>query len=347
MGLQRTVARPAELPAQDRLRADRRPAWFQAEGVAHAGARLTLFPGRRAQGASTSIEVSPTLARGRWRIPYRALGRVRALALHDRIVARRLERIADRIDLVHTWPLGAAETLRTARRLGIPTVLERPNAHTRYAYTVVRDECERLGVAASRGSRARVQRAPSPARGRGVPPRRPAALPLGLRRADVPRRGLLVGDARPPLLRLRPRHVPAEAALGRAAGRVHDAVRRRFRRTQGRALRPRGLAPVAGQPYRHVPDRGRVPAGVPGTARVAAEASERQGARAPHRRRRPDARQRRARPAESRGGLCARLCRGAGQRVRAPSPTLPPRSASTRGTRSSIAPATSIRSPRT
>jgi glycosyltransferase involved in cell wall biosynthesis len=47
---------------------------------------------------------------------------------------------------VHAWPLGALSTLRTARRLGIPTVLERPNAHTRFAYEAVREECARLDV---------------------------------------------------------------------------------------------------------------------------------------------------------------------------------------------------------
>jgi glycosyltransferase involved in cell wall biosynthesis len=36
--------------------------------------------------------------------------------------------------------------METASRLGIPTVLERPNAHTAFAYEVVRRECERLGV---------------------------------------------------------------------------------------------------------------------------------------------------------------------------------------------------------
>jgi glycosyltransferase involved in cell wall biosynthesis len=75
------------------------------------------------------------------------LGQVRALRMHDRIVARRLPRLAARIDVVHTWPLGALETLRVARRLGIPTVLERPNALTRVAYKLVQDECDRLGVA--------------------------------------------------------------------------------------------------------------------------------------------------------------------------------------------------------
>jgi glycosyltransferase involved in cell wall biosynthesis len=62
------------------------------------------------------------------------------------VVARRLPGLADRIDLVHTWPLGARRTLEAAARLGIPTVLERPNAHTRFAYEAVQAECERLGI---------------------------------------------------------------------------------------------------------------------------------------------------------------------------------------------------------
>ncbi|MDH5811894.1 MAG: glycosyltransferase family 4 protein [Candidatus Verstraetearchaeota archaeon] len=33
-----------------------------------------------------------------------------------------------------------------AKSLGIPTVLERPNAHTRFAYAVVQQECKRLGL---------------------------------------------------------------------------------------------------------------------------------------------------------------------------------------------------------
>ena len=72
------------------------------------------------------------------------------MKLHDRLVARMLPRVAEEIDVVHVWPLGALETLRIARRLGLPTVLERPNAHTRFAYEVVQRECERLGVALPR-----------------------------------------------------------------------------------------------------------------------------------------------------------------------------------------------------
>jgi glycosyltransferase involved in cell wall biosynthesis len=98
-----------------------------------------------------SVTVQPTLAWGKLRVSYKLLGTMRACRLHDWIVARRLEQVADRIDIVHAWPLGALQTLKTAARLGIPTVLERPNAHTRFAYRVVQEECERLGVQLPRG----------------------------------------------------------------------------------------------------------------------------------------------------------------------------------------------------
>jgi glycosyltransferase involved in cell wall biosynthesis len=121
-------------------------AWHQAEGVAAAGADLLVMPGSVQRPLPEGIRVQTTLSRGRFTVPYRALGRMRAMKLHDRLVARALPGLADEIDIVHAWPLGALETLKTARRLGIPTVLERPNAHTRFAYEAVRDECARIGV---------------------------------------------------------------------------------------------------------------------------------------------------------------------------------------------------------
>jgi glycosyltransferase involved in cell wall biosynthesis len=122
-------------------------AWHQAAGVAEAGGDVLAMPGAIHRPLPPGVRVRPTLARGPLRIPYKPLGRARALRLHDRIVAHALPKLAREIDVVHTWPMGARETLRTARRLGIPAVLERPNAHTRFAYEVVRAECERLGVA--------------------------------------------------------------------------------------------------------------------------------------------------------------------------------------------------------
>jgi glycosyltransferase involved in cell wall biosynthesis len=121
-------------------------AWHQAAGAGEAGVEVLSMPGAVHRALPAEVQVRPTLTFGPVRMPYKALGRTRALALHDRIVARALPKLAGQIDVVHAWPQGARETLKTARRLGIPTVLERPNAHTRFAYEVVRDECERLGV---------------------------------------------------------------------------------------------------------------------------------------------------------------------------------------------------------
>ncbi len=112
-------------------------AWQQVNGLAAAGADLLVFPGVLHKPVSANVRVRQTLARGKARISYKLLGAMRACALHDYIVSRRLEKLAGQIDIVHTWPLGSLRTLRTAARLGIPTVLERPNAHTRFAYEVV------------------------------------------------------------------------------------------------------------------------------------------------------------------------------------------------------------------
>jgi len=126
-------------------------AWQQVNGLLNAGATVLVFPGSLSRELQAGAVIRPTLARGRFRIPYRVLGTERACALHDWIVSQRMKQLAGKIDIVHTWPLGSLRTLKTAARLGIPTVLERPNAHTRFAYEVVRKECEKLGVVLSPG----------------------------------------------------------------------------------------------------------------------------------------------------------------------------------------------------
>ena len=126
-------------------------AWQQVNGLLNAGATVLVFPGSLSRELQAGAVIRPTLARGRFRIPYRVLGTERACALHDWIVSQRMKQLAGKIDIVHTWPLGSLRTLKTAARLGIPTVLERPNAHTRFAYEVVRKECEELGVVLSPG----------------------------------------------------------------------------------------------------------------------------------------------------------------------------------------------------
>lgn len=121
-------------------------AWQQAKSLADAGAEMTVFPAAVSRSLPPPTKVRPTLARGKWRLPNRLLGRTAYAGLHDWIVSRRLEKMAAQIDIIHTWPLGALRTLKVARQLGIPTVLERPNAHTQFAYEVVEKECQRLGI---------------------------------------------------------------------------------------------------------------------------------------------------------------------------------------------------------
>ena len=121
-------------------------AWEQVRGIVAAGAKVTVMSGAVSRALPEEVIVRPTLAWGKLRIPYKLLGRMRACLLHDRIVARRLEGMAKEVDIVHCWPLGSLETLKTAKRLGIPTVLERPNAHTRFCYETVAAECRRIGI---------------------------------------------------------------------------------------------------------------------------------------------------------------------------------------------------------
>ncbi len=126
-------------------------AWEQVRGLAGAGAEVTVAPGVLHREIPGKLTVVPTLARGRFRIPYKLVGKVRASEIHDAIVARRLEKLVGKIDIIHAWPVGSLRTLKAAKRLGIPTVLERANAHTRFAYEVVREECERIGVPLPKG----------------------------------------------------------------------------------------------------------------------------------------------------------------------------------------------------
>lgn len=121
-------------------------AWWEVASVADAGGEMTVYTGAVQRPLPASVRTRTTLSRGRLRVPYSVVGTRRALAFHDRVVARALPKLRDQIDVVHTWPLAGLETLRAAKRLGITTVVERPNAHTAYAYEVVARECERIGV---------------------------------------------------------------------------------------------------------------------------------------------------------------------------------------------------------
>ncbi|HWF19264.1 MAG TPA: hypothetical protein VG754_08350, partial [Verrucomicrobiae bacterium] len=88
-------------------------AWHQAQGLADAGAQVTVFPAAICRDFSPAVKVRPTLAWGKFRLPNRLMGRMGYAAMHDRMVAARLAKLAGKIDIIHTWPLGARETLKT------------------------------------------------------------------------------------------------------------------------------------------------------------------------------------------------------------------------------------------
>lgn len=121
--------------------------WHQATGLARAGAEVHVACGS-AETTMPGVQVACETMRVRRgpKIPYRIVGRERAAAFHDRQVARFIRLHPDEFDVVHAWPAGAELTLRTARGLDIPAFLERPNAHTAFAFEVVDAECSRLGM---------------------------------------------------------------------------------------------------------------------------------------------------------------------------------------------------------
>lgn len=121
-------------------------AWYEIESSAAAGAQLTVMAGDVVRPLSRDIALTRTLRIGNLRVPHRLLGTDLTCKLHDWIVARELPKLANDLDIVHAWPVGALRTIKAARRLNIPVALERCNAHTRVAYQLVANESKKLGI---------------------------------------------------------------------------------------------------------------------------------------------------------------------------------------------------------
>src|SRR5476651_987723 len=51
-------------------------AWYQVDGLAGAGAEVTVFPAAISRPLPSEVKVRPTLARGKFRVPNRLLGRM-------------------------------------------------------------------------------------------------------------------------------------------------------------------------------------------------------------------------------------------------------------------------------
>src|SRR5262249_29949961 len=103
----------------------------QVRGLAGAGVPVTLFCTSALGGdLPGGVELHQTLVAAGRRIPHRAIGVQRAYDYHDRRVASWLVRHPGAVDVVHAWPRGCLETLRTAEGMGLAALRESPNAHT-------------------------------------------------------------------------------------------------------------------------------------------------------------------------------------------------------------------------
>lgn len=124
-------------------------AWQQVVGASAAGGCVKVFAGSVER--VTGTENKETLRFGRLKIPLRILGRRGAGRIHDWRVARWLSANSSEVDVVHCWPLACLATIRAAKSAGIPVLLERPNAHTAFAYEEVAKECAMLGLQLPQG----------------------------------------------------------------------------------------------------------------------------------------------------------------------------------------------------
>jgi glycosyltransferase involved in cell wall biosynthesis len=121
-------------------------AWHQVAGLVERGLDVTVVCGSLERPLPGLRGLVETMRIGGRRIPYRALGIARASRRHDRLAARHVARHHRDLDVVHAWPLGAELTLLAARRTGAAGLLERPNAHTGFAFDAVSSECRKLGI---------------------------------------------------------------------------------------------------------------------------------------------------------------------------------------------------------
>ena len=125
-------------------------AWHQVTGAEKCGTHVSIHCGSIDSKVTRTDRMRQTLACGKCRVPMRFVRRDIACDWHDRVTAKWLEANHSQIDVVHGWPLASIRTFRMAHRHGIPCMIERPNAHTAFAYQAVAEENQRVGIQLSR-----------------------------------------------------------------------------------------------------------------------------------------------------------------------------------------------------
>lgn len=121
-------------------------AWNHVAALSRLGVDVTLVCPSSERPLPDTVDIRETLRPAHLKIPLAPLGRA-AYWWIDYVAESVLRRAPHGyFDIVHCWPQAGERTLRTARRLGVPSVLERPNAHPELGYDAVRTVCAELGI---------------------------------------------------------------------------------------------------------------------------------------------------------------------------------------------------------
>jgi glycosyltransferase involved in cell wall biosynthesis len=120
--------------------------WNQVNELVKKGVNVYLFTASLERDMQNLSFLKETLKPLGIRVPMKPFGHKLVARIHDIITANAILSERFSVDAIHCWPLGSESTLKAAKKLGIKTFLERPNAHTGYAFNVVKQEYELIGL---------------------------------------------------------------------------------------------------------------------------------------------------------------------------------------------------------
>ena len=121
-------------------------AWQQVRALSGLGAQVTLYCTTVARALPETVTVVETLRVAGRRVPHRVLGVQRAYDYHDRRTAWAIGRARGAYDVVHAWPRACLRTFTAARRTGLISFRELPNAHTAATFAAARQADLDTGV---------------------------------------------------------------------------------------------------------------------------------------------------------------------------------------------------------
>ena len=123
-------------------------AWAQVNELNRLDVNLHLLVGNIKRNFDGDIfNKMQSMSIGSKKIPAKLFGGMdNAAAFHDFKTAQYIKKNHTKIDVFHCWPTASEKSLKVAKEFKIPTFLERPNAHTEFAYAIVKKIYNDLGL---------------------------------------------------------------------------------------------------------------------------------------------------------------------------------------------------------